>query len=171
VRIRWTTRRVSISIGYAIIGFLIGVFMTPVMSAVAFAPIDSRLLAIATVPLSCLAGGLIVAASARGTCRKSPAAPVAIAIGLFAGSLMLIPLIASGRLAWVAALAPAFGLAQAAGGYFGALSGIRTWLGKPTLGVGVVCAHCAYDLDATPENWPCPECGGEWRYPAREVDA
>jgi hypothetical protein len=56
----------------------------------------------------------------------------------------------------------AFGATLALGGYIGCNQRNRP-TPQPQLGIGHTCANCNYDLTATPNHNPCPECGHMFR--------
>jgi hypothetical protein len=91
--------------------------------------------------------------------------PRALALGLggipMLGAVpLLLPAIATQSL--ILAAAPlALGMTQALGGYIGCrLAQPRR---KPQLGIGHTCSACNYDLSATADHQPCPECGHTYR--------
>jgi hypothetical protein len=114
---------------------------------------------------------LLLYSSSKYTCRLQPAAPrwigVGVAIGGVLGGYVLlsmahdlwialtVALFCTGALPWLA--------------YRAGVIGVHQSLGKPIRGVGDICAKCEYDLSSTPVNWPCPECGHEYRYPRAAI--
>jgi hypothetical protein len=52
--------------------------------------------------------------------------------------------------------------AGAYGMFKGAQRGARN--ASMSVGIGDLCAHCGYDLSATPAHNICPECGGTFRF-------
>jgi hypothetical protein len=56
----------------------------------------------------------------------------------------------------------AFGATLAVGGYIGCNHRNRR-KPPPQLGIGHTCANCNYNLSATPDHQPCPECGRMYR--------
>jgi len=168
--LRWTPRRIRNTAWYAIIGTLIGVLMGAVMFTImlifARLPITAPGLIIGLLLLSL--GPLGIFRASDGTCRATPVAPRGISIGLSIGAMFAIPLGLQlfRPLPLVIALALAMGTGFFAAGYYGGKRGVRRRFGLPQLGVGIVCAHCGYDLSATPNHAVCPECGGQYRYAA-----
>ncbi|CAG0991150.1 hypothetical protein PHYC_02305 [Phycisphaerales bacterium] len=171
VKIRWTPRRIRVTAAYSLVGFLIAMLFSPVLLVFLLPTIHSMAWMVVCVPLACMIGYTVVGISARGTCRKSPAGPAGIAAGLIIGSIVIAFFASNaGTNIYMTLALPLFGLAQALGGYRGALRGLRENLGGPVPGVGSICAHCGYDLSATAGGWKCPECGGELRYASREAE-
>jgi len=170
IRPRWTRRRLYHTIGNTIIGFFIGLLLTPILMLLSFlfGRFGSPIIAMATMALGPLAYFLLRSA-AYHTCAKHPAGPRGICVGLAAGAL--IPL---GYMADLALggggdlLSSAVGLLAAAGqsigGYHGGMKGLINNLGPTAQGVGATCATCGYDMRGIPEMWACPECGDDMRY-------
>lgn len=171
VKIRWTPRRIRVTAAYSIVGFLIAMLFSPVLLVFLIPTLRSSGWLLVGVPIACLVGFAVVQVAAKGTCRRSPAGPGGIAAGLVLGSIVIAFFTAgSGASISMVLALPIFGIAQALGGYRGAVRGLRENLGGPVHGVGTICAHCGYDLSATASGWKCPECGGELRYASREAE-
>jgi hypothetical protein len=62
---------------------------------------------------------------------------------------------------YIAAIILGLGFTQALGGYVGCRLALPRC--KPQLGIGHTCANCNYDLTATADHMPCPECGHLFR--------
>jgi hypothetical protein len=187
--IDWSWRRRRLFVGYIFIGSLLG-FILPIVVPIfvmmvcglsvrtALAP----LMAVPTTVLSAvLSYGLILAllaSGAKGTCSKSPVAPSAAAIGAVIGGgvfsvFALLVVWSSPASMWrpivtMAAFALPPGMAWAI--VWGGKRGLLRNLGALRQGIGVLCAKCGYDLEATREHWPCPECGGKMRYERKAID-
>lgn len=91
---------------------------------------------------------------------------LAIALGLggspLLASLPFLFLELGGQSLFIAAVIFALGLVQAPGGYIGCTRS-QPPKPQPQLGIGHSCAACQYDLTATPDHHPCPECGTMFR--------
>jgi hypothetical protein len=93
---RWSERRIKATLGNAIVGFVLGVLAAPVWGMLSFlvlamlgallgfGPLHSDDIIYAT-PIAMLIGWFALSVGARGTCSKSPVAPVGVALGLGAG--------------------------------------------------------------------------------------
>jgi hypothetical protein len=172
-RPRWTARRVRATALHTAVGLLIGLGLTPMtigFGAAIMRPFGPMamlgILAFAT---------FVVAHSTRGTCTRHPAAPQGIAAGLGIGAAASLALVLAffGRVPLTAQLSGLVLLITfPAAAYYAGKRTLASYLGEIRRGVGLTCAACGYDLSATPENWPCPECGGEMRYERRpEADS
>jgi DNA-directed RNA polymerase subunit RPC12/RpoP len=186
---RWSERRIKATLGNAIVGFVLGVLAAPVWGMLSFlvlamlgallgfGPLHSDDIIYAT-PIAMLIGWFALSVGARGTCSKSPVAPLGVAIGLGAGTFVAAsPWLGSFVLGVIplheGLLVGAFmlvGSVQVVAAYRGGLKGLAARFGKPQVGVGVLCATCGYDLEQTPAHWPCPECGSTLRYPTKTPD-
>jgi hypothetical protein len=169
-RPRWTRDRIVATAIHSVVGFFVGVGFTPTVLVLSLA--FYRILGEPVYLAGALIGSLVVAEGSRNSCKQHPTAPLGIAVGVAIGGLMpLITLmidpagIRPGRLLITSAFLLVTG--QAAGAYYGGMAALKKKLGQLQHGVGRTCAACGYDLSATPENWPCPECGGEMRYALR----
>lgn len=167
--LRWTPRRIRNTASYAVIGFFIGGLMGMVMLAIGSIFLHAAMSPFLLIGLAILAlGPLGIYRASDGTCRATPVAPPGICIGLFIGAMFAIPI--GFQLMKPASLAIPGGIILGAcfavAGYYGSKQGVRRRFGLPQLGVGIVCAHCGYDVSATPDHAVCPECGGHYRYAA-----
>jgi hypothetical protein len=117
--------------------------------------------------LAAFIGAVGAARSMGASLRK---APLAFAIGIG-----IVPLCASPL--WLNPSSPgpdfiilppllALGGALAIGGYYGCTRSQEPET-EAQHGVGDTCAACSYDLTATADGNPCPECGGMMRYPTK----
>ncbi|GJQ30291.1 MAG: hypothetical protein HBSAPP03_21750 [Phycisphaerae bacterium] len=158
-------------------GVLIGLGATAIWSAV-MAVMLYEVARRAAMPASAIATGvclgsglvsfLVVRSAAEGSCRKYPAGPLGIAIGLGLGGALPLIIAMAERLVEFAALVLVLAVAHAWSGFLGGMKGLTHRFSLSAVeGVGVACAHCGYDLTATASHWPCPECGGRMRYGAR----
>lgn len=163
---RWTQRMAWYTGVYALIGALIGLIMAGLVTYLlirVYSVPDSNIVleVIILIPLQLLG----VYRASYGTCAISPVAPRGVAIGLGAGSLLAVLALAgslSPLLIPPVAGAVAFSFGYA--GFRGGTKGVLHRFGLPVVGVGNLCAHCAYDLSGTPEHAVCSECGGLYRY-------
>lgn len=168
--------RRAVSIGYAVVGFLLGLGALPVFLVVALA---TRALLKAFVVsnnsadtpvlifLTCLIAAFTLHRGSFGTCSRHPAAPLAIAIGLCIGGLCAATIGFFNKSLFEPSMAAAVLLATpaaAAGAYYGGERGVLRRFGTPQLHIGNLCAKCLYNLSATPSHTPCPECGAQVRY-------
>jgi hypothetical protein len=177
--IRWTKGRLGATALHAVVGFLLGVLLTAVLMLLGGMVVYGAGAGPPGIPRTTIAvAGTGLAAwwlmrhGAFHSCRKHPAGPLGIAIGVLAGGGVVVFSLFIGRTpAALAAVALVAVAAEVYGSYTGGRKGLsHRYALKATQGVGIVCAHCGYDLSATPANWPCPECGGTWRYKAREEE-
>ncbi len=180
VEVHWTPRRVRATAVHACAGFLIGGILTGVLAVVMFLGLmilggpkgfdnPSNILLVC-VPLAGLAW-LILRSGAEGSCRKHPAGPLGIAIGLGVGNLVPLGYGIAYSSAAVVVLSIILAAAQAYGGYLGGKRGLTHRFSLTAVeGIGILCAHCGYDLSSTQSHWPCPECGGRMRHAGRDVE-
>jgi hypothetical protein len=156
------------------IGFSVSIIATPLFFGVGFllgylfliVGFEENVLA--SVVFTCITGFVGCAGAGRWLGASSFMNPLPFAIGIgivpilaFLGFFIvledsqpdsaLIPLL----------LFLAVAAAQALGGYIGCSSSRP----KPhrQLGIGHTCANCNYNLSATPDHQPCPECGRMYR--------
>ncbi len=127
---------------------------------------DLLALLIATV-LTCVIGYHGASGAGRGITGFIPKDPLAFAIGTTGLPLMglttLIALSSNPAISLVSST-PFLVLAAciAKGGYNGCRFARAPYLAAQ-LGIGHTCAACNYDLSATPNYQPCPECGHMYR--------
>lgn len=179
----WSARRIKATAANSIIGFILGIVGPPVWAILSFgctiliaqAVGLGRPELLAAVPIAIFFGYIALHGAAHGTCSKSPVAPLAVAIGILLGAVAaILPhtiTIFQGRapnddllyILGFLTIAAAQSLAALKGGR----RGLAKRFGQPQRGIGLLCATCAYDLEHTPEGWPCPECGGMMRYPTK----
>lgn len=179
----WSRRRIKGTAANAFAGFLLGIVGPAVWGVLGFlcTMAGANLLGLgrpdllAAFPIAIVLGYATVYGAAHGTCSKSPVAPMGVALGISLGAFAaVVPHSASilrgtapgQELVYIAAFLAVAG-AQAVAALKGGRRGLARRFGDPQHGVGVLCATCAYDLEHTPEGWPCPECGGMLRYPTK----
>ena len=179
----WSARRIKATAANSIIGFILGVVGPAAWTVLSF--IITAMLAeiaglghpdlLAALPISILFAWVALHGAAHGTCSKSPVAPLAVAIGILLGAVAAIlphtTAILQGRapnddLLYVLGFLT-IAAAQSLAALKGGRRGLAKRFGQPQHGIGLLCATCAYDLEHTPEGWPCPECGGMLRYPTK----
>lgn len=164
----WTFRRIALTCWYGVLGVIVAGLLGLVDMFFVASVYHTRddwvfFAGMMALPLS-ICGAY---RGAYGTCRANPVAPLGVSIGLFLGAqIYTVLLLANGWLVWEGAGTLILGLCFALAGYYGGKRGVRRRFGLPQLGVGIVCAHCGYDLSATPAHAVCPECGGHYRYAA-----
>lgn len=180
VQARWTPRRVRATAVHACVGFLIGGILTGIFTVAMFLGLlilggpkgfnNPSNIVLVCVPLAVLSW-LILRSGAEGSCRKHPAGPLGIAIGLGVGNLVPLGFGVANGSAAVVVLSIALAAAQAYGGYLGGMRGLSHRFSLTAVeGIGILCAHCGYDLSSTQPHWPCPECGGRMRHAGRDAE-
>lgn len=175
---RWSPRRQRVALTYMGVGAGIAVLFPFIASIGSALMINqaARLLGLrVAVPVvmvvAVVLGFVALYGGAHGTCRRTPIAPGAVVLGLLAGSMLPLALalwlaLTQGGEAWWAVLGCVLSVpALVAGAKLGGERGLSVNLGKPQLGIGVLCAQCGYDLTGIPDHTRCPECGERMRYP------
>lgn len=166
------------TLGYAIVGLILGSSLpwlvgvvVGVCASTLGAPLGlrSNALIILMVLGSVLLSAAIMYHATRGTCSRSPVGPGGVAIGVGIGVALWAPITAwwvirfgDGMPVAIANLIAVVLLPWAT--RRGGAAGIRRNLGMLQIGVGTICARCAYDMRGLPDMTVCPECGGSTRY-------
>ncbi len=111
--------------------------------------------------LGALTSGAGLFEGARNSFAKKPIAPrsVAIAVAVPPALIALGSIFGRFEIAFLITVCAAAG---AYGIFKGAQRGARN--ASMMVGVGDLCAHCGYDLSATPAHQICPECAGTYRF-------
>lgn len=180
IQVRWTPRRVRSTIVHAFVSFLLGVILTGIFAVAMLAGVVTLggPKAISSPPhiaVACvLLGGLsfiMLRHAAERSCRKHPAGPLGIAIGLGVGCLVPLGVSIGNSSVPFVALTLTLAVAQPYAGYVGGMRGLSHRFSLTAVeGIGILCAHCGYDLSSTQHHWPCPECGGRMRHAGRDVE-
>jgi hypothetical protein len=161
----------------ATLGLLVGVTLTPML----FGLLGFLLISLlargdicASTLVLCLLSALgwffswrSVRLAAMDAAKRYPISLHAVPIGMLAGALIAASVMysQSGPSSVVVVfMMIAAGLMQARAAHLGSRQGVLDRHGVPVAGVGEMCAQCMYDLRATEEGKPCPECGGVMRY-------
>jgi hypothetical protein len=117
-----------------------------------------------------LAAFIGAASFARRSSESVRSLPLAFAIGIGVAPLCVSPILLSTTtpipVHFIFPPLFAVGLVLAIGGYYGCTRSQDPET-EAQYGVGDTCAACSYDLSATAEGNPCPECGGMMRYPTK----
>lgn len=167
---RWTRRRVGQTALHSIVGFLIGLVGAPIFGGFFLAVTLERGSGFGAIAM--LAGlvltFLMVARSMRGSCERHPLAPQGIALGIGVGGAIatvgMSSVIGDPYTGAIAVYLSLVTITASLAAYIAGRRAVVLRLGEIRKGVGLTCAKCVYDLSATPEGWPCPECGSELRY-------
>jgi hypothetical protein len=120
---------------------------------------------IATV-LTCVIGYLGASGAGRGNAGFIPKDPLAFAIGTTGLPLLVLTvLIALSPNPAISLISSTPFLVLTASIALGGYIGCSSSCPKPhrQLGIGHTCANCNYNLSATPDHQPCPECGRMYR--------
>lgn len=168
---RWTATRLQNTAYFAFIGAIVG----PGLAASWTLSVMLLSAAILRSPDGFAFGGILSAvlfpipyllmrSASYGTCRRHPTAPTGIALGVVVGFLIVTAFFLQVLPRWSLPVALLAALALALAAYQGGMRALRESLGQLRAGIGLTCAHCGYDLSATPEHRVCPECGGSMRY-------
>lgn len=152
-------------------GAIFGVMIAPLSfsAGIIFGPVmeDFGPLAVTLTAIAITASIAFVCGAGFGFSVSGVASTDAIAISLGLGGS---PLLASvpfllldlrGESLFIAAIILGLGLTQALGGYIGCTRSKP--IPQRQLGIGHTCANCNYNLSATPDHQPCPECGRMYR--------
>ncbi len=170
-------RQLAATVYNATLGFLVGVTLTPMLYGfLGFLLVN--IIVDRNVVASMLVLGLLsalgwffswrsVRLAAMDAAKRYPISLHAVPIGMLAGALIAAGVMYSQSgpsSAIVVFMMIAAGLMQARAAQLGSRQGVLDRHGVPVAGVGEMCAQCMYDLRATEEGKPCPECGGVMRY-------
>lgn len=172
-----TRRRLRRTVGYVIIALALGTLFIPIAAGFGFVVaglilgnlnvgMSHPLVILSAAALGALTSGAGLFEGARNSFAKKPIAPRSVAIAvaippaLVAVGSMTSNIVASFVL-FLCAAAGAYGM------YKGAQRGARN--ASMSVGIGDLCAHCGYDLSATPAHQICPECGGTFRFDRSKI--
>ncbi len=157
---------------YVVVSLLLGLLFVPITAGFTFFLVgvvindlgingSTVIITMLTVGLGGLLSWAALYSGARNSFATKPIAPLSVAISV------AIPGVIIG-LVWAAwNVQPTLILLACAGAgawgmYKGAAAGARN--AAMSVGIGDLCAHCGYDLSATPAHQVCPECGGTFRF-------